>query len=523
MKHQIAFSAPHHQASEIGLELLRQGASATEAMVGAAAAISVLYPHMNGLGGDSFWLIQEPGKEPVAINGGGRSAAHASIDWYNERGFSAIPERGGASALCVAGTLSAWQQALKLSQNWQASLPLTELLAPAIELAQSGINVSDSLQSASRLTQPALGQFPAFSKLFLPNGQTLKAGELFRNQALGALLAHLGQNGLDDFYRGEIAQQIADVLQDSGSPLRFNDLAAQKASMVQPLCVSTRMGKFYNLPLPTQGCASLIIVALMHRLLKPSQSEAMQIHLLVEATKQAFLVRDRLVCDPDICSESITDYLTDDALDAMAKAINPEQALPWPQVAKPGDTVWMGCCDHQGRMVSFIQSLYWEFGSGVAIPELGLVWNNRGVSFSLDKNSPLALAPNRLPFHTLNPALANLYDGRSMVYGTMGGEGQPQTQAAILWRYLYLEQSLAQSISAPRWLLGRTWGQSSYDLKIEAPLADVLTPLHHMGHRVQSVPTHSEMMGHAGGIVTQHHQVIAAASDPRSDGLALIR
>lgn len=523
MKHQIAFSAPHHQASEIGLELLRQGASATEAMVAAAAAISVLYPHMNGLGGDSFWLIQEPGETPVAINGGGRSAAKASIGWYHEQGLSAIPERGGASALCVAGTISAWQQALELSQNWQAPLPLTELLMPAIELARSGIAISKSLQLASQLTKPALGASPEFSELFLPGGQTLKAGDLFRNRALGSLLEHLGRNGLDDFYRGESAQQIACALRGYGSPLRLVDFAAHDAQLVQPLCVSTRLGQFYNLPLPTQGCASLIIVALMQRLLKAHQSEAEQIHLLVEATKQAFLVRDKLVCDPCICSESITDYLTDDALDAMAKAIDPEQALPWPQIAKPGDTVWMGCCDNQGRMVSFIQSLYWEFGSGVVIPEFGLVWNNRGVSFSLDKHTPLALAPKRFPFHTLNPALANLHDGRSMVYGTMGGEGQPQTQAAILWRYLYLEQSLAQSISAPRWLLGRTWGQSNYDLKIEAPLADVLTPLRHLGHRAQCVPTHSEMMGHAGAIVTQHHRVVAAATDPRSDGLALIR
>ncbi|CAG9295467.1 gamma-glutamyltransferase family protein [Celerinatantimonas diazotrophica] len=523
MKHQIAFSAPHHQASEVGLELLRQGASATEAMVAAAAAISVLYPHMNGLGGDSFWLIQEPGKQPIAINGGGRSAASATIDWYREQGFSAIPERGGASALSVAGTISAWQQALELSQHWQTPLPLAELLAPAIELAHRGITVSESLQSASRLTHPALGELPAFAECFLPNGQTLKTGELFRNGALGSLLEHLGQHGLDDFYRGEAARQIAGALECSGSPLRQVDLAAHKAQMMQPLCVSTRMGKFYNLPLPTQGCASLIIVALMDRLVKPHQSEAMQIHLLVEATKQAFLVRDRWVCDPAICSQPITDYLTDDALDSMAKAIDPERALPWPQIAKPGDTVWMGCCDDQGRMVSFIQSLYWEFGSGVVIPEFGLLWNNRGVSFSLDNDAQLALAPKRLPFHTLNPALANLYDGRSMVYGTMGGEGQPQTQAAILWRYLHLGQSLAQSISAPRWLLGRTWGQSNYDLKLEAPLEDVLVPLRHLGHRTQSVPIHSEMMGHAGAIVTQHRQVIAAASDPRSDGLALIK
>ncbi|MFM2486170.1 gamma-glutamyltransferase family protein [Celerinatantimonas yamalensis] len=518
----IAFSAPHHQVSQIGLDILAKGGSAIEAMVAAAAAMSVVYPHMNGLGGDSFWLIHQPGKAPVALSGAGRSAQLASIQAYQAQGHGHIPERGGAAALTVAGTLSGWQTALSQSGQWQPAMSLEELLSPAQKLADAGITVSHSLQTASQLTYSSLQNTYGFAACFLNQGQPLREGERFKNPQLANLFRRLISVGLDDFYRGDIGQCIAQHLEAAGSPLRFADLAKQTGQWLEPLSVTTRQGQFYNLPLPTQGAASLIIVALMDRCLDNRQDEATQLHLIVEATKQAFLVRDQLICDPAFAPGDIRHWLDYEQLDKLASNISATRALAWPKIAKPGDTVWMGCCDKQGRMVSFIQSLYWEFGSGVVIPELGLIWNNRGVSFSLDADHLHALRPNSLPFHTLNPALAHLSDGRVMIYGTMGGEGQPQTQAALLWRYLYQQHALTESLSLPRWLLGRTWGDSCHDLKIEAPLAPLQQSLQGFGHQLKQVPALSELMGHAGSIVQQQGTIIAAASDPRSDGQALI-
>jgi gamma-glutamyltranspeptidase/glutathione hydrolase len=245
-------------------------------------------------------------------------------------------------------------------------------------------------------------------------------------------------------------------------------------------------------------------------------------HLLIEATKQAFIARNRFVADESRLAIELSSLLNDEQLEKMCREIVLELAQPWPHEAKHGDTIWMGACDSEGRMVSYIQSLYWEFGSGVVSPSTGIAWNNRGSSFSLDPNSLQALAPNLTPFHTLNPAFAELTDGRRMSYGTMGGEGQPQTQAVLLSRYVYHNMPLAKAISEGRWLLGRTWGDVSHNLKIEADFAnEVASNLIERGHDIAVVDARNEMMGHAGAVVLFDNGETLAATDPRSDGSAI--
>ena len=206
------------------------------------------------------------------------------------------------------------------------------------------------------------------------------------------------------------------------------------------------------------------------------------------------------------------------ALDALARSLDAQRAAPWPEVAVPGDTVWMGAADAQGRVVSYIQSVYWEFGSGVVLPESGVQWQNRGASFTLGPG-PNALAPGRLPFHTLNPALARLNDGRVLAYGTMGGEGQPQTQAAVFTRHVLFGQDMQAAVSAPRWLLGRTWGADSTNLKIESRADPALVAaLAAAGHDVELVGPYEDMMGHAGAVAFHPDGRIEGATDPRADG-----
>lgn len=519
---QIAFSAPHHQAAEIGLEILQQGGSAVDAMIAAAAAISVLYPHMNSLAGDGFWLIQTPGAAPRAIDACGNAAQLASIGWYKQFGFEQIPTRGALAALTVGGTLSGWQKARDIAGESQPLLPLDALLAPAIGLATKGVVVSESLAAASVKVQAQLADQTEYQRAFMPNGRPLFAGENFSNPNLALFLQRLATKGLRDAYSGELAQQIATALEQAGSPLRLADLEAYSAQEVNPLSITTRFGTCYNLPAPTQGIASLLILGIYDRLYKPEWDEAERVHCLVEATKQAFMLRDREVADPRRLSERWPDLLSSPSMDQLAAQVT-EQALPWPHIAEAGDTVWMGCVDQQGTMVSFIQSIYWEFGSGVVIPDLGLLWNNRGCSFSLQANHRNALQPGYKPLHTLNPAFAVLNDGRRISYGTMGGDGQPQTQAAILTRYVYDNLPLDQAISRGRWLLGRTWGDQPQDLKLERDLQHLIgAQLSARGHRVQTVTPSNELMGHAGAVVCFANGSSLAASDPRSDGAGLL-
>jgi gamma-glutamyltranspeptidase/glutathione hydrolase len=214
-------------------------------------------------------------------------------------------------------------------------------------------------------------------------------------------------------------------------------------------------------------------------------------------------------------------FLTDAFLDRCADAVDMRRALPWPEPALRGDTIWMGVADEQGRMASCIQSVYWEFGSGVVLGDTGIVWQNRGSSFSLDAASHLALEPGKQPFHTLNPALARFDDGRHMVYGTMGGDGQPQSQAAVFSRYAMYGQGLQAAVSAPRWLLGKTWGQETTTLKFERRFDPaLLDAMAAAGHDVERFDeNYSDTMGHAGAIVRLPNGVYLGAADPRSDGV----
>lgn len=511
------FVAPHHLAAQAGRDVLKAGGNAVEAMVAAAASIAVVYPHMNAIGGDGFWLIHEPGKAPVAIDACGSSAALADRAFY--AGLETIPSRGPTAALTVAGTIGGWAKALEVAAGWGTPLPLPDLLAEAIGQARNGIVVSRSQAHLTRVKFDELKDVPGFADVYLSDGQVPAEGSLMKQTALGDTLAHLAEKGLDDFYRGELATRMAAELEQLGSPLRLADLQAYQAQVVTPLQVRLGDATLYNMPPPTQGLASLLILGVFERL-KVAEAEGFaHVHGLVESTKQAFMIRDRVVTDPRRVPADPQGFLAPDNLDALAAAVDPDSALEWPRPTSPGDTIWMGCIDSEGRAVSFIQSVYWEFGSGVVLPSSGVAWQNRGISFSLDPSALQALEPGRKPFHTLNPALALFDDGRVLSYGTMGGEGQPQTQAAVFSRYR-LGSDLQAAITAPRWLLGRTWGDVSTSLKLENRFpTELIEQLRAAGHVIEVLDeAFSDTMGHAGALLRHPSGVLEGAADPRSDG-----
>ncbi|PWV63167.1 gamma-glutamyltransferase family protein [Plasticicumulans acidivorans] len=513
-------TAPHHLAAQAGLAVLRDGGNAVEAAVATAAALAVVYPHMTGLGGDGFWLIAEPGQPPLAIDACGRSGAAVTPALYAGRGLDAVPWRGPLAAITVAGTVSGWDAALRAAAPWGPPLPLVRLLEEAIFHAEHGIAVSASQAELSAGKFAELAPQPGFAAHYLPDGAAPHCGQRLTQPALAATLRRLAEAGLDDFYRGALARDIAADLAAAGSPLRLDDLNAQQALLTQPLSVELPEATLYNLPPPTQGLASLLILALFRRLGVSEAEGFAHVHGLVEATKQAFRVRDRAVCDPQHLPGEPATWLHADVLESLAADIDPARALPWPAPPGGGDTVWLGAIDAAGRAVSFIQSVFFEFGSGVVLPQSGLCWQNRGASLSLAPGALNPLAPGRKPFHTLNPALARFRDGRLMSYGTMGGEGQPQTQAAVFSRYALFGQPLQQAVSAPRWLLGRTWGEASVTLKLEDRFApELVSALRAAGHALEILPAFTSTMGHAGALVRHADGLLEGASDPRSDGV----
>ena len=512
-------TAPHNLAAETGLRVLRDGGNAIEAMMAAAAAIAVVYPHMNGIGGDGFWLIHAPGAEPVGIDACGASGG--AVDDALYAGMNSVPSRGPLAANTVAGAVSGWQAALAISDRWGGSLPLARLMEDAIRYANEGFPKSGNQFRVTAAKQDELSEISGFKPTFMgPGGTQAAEGAMFRNPRLGDTLAALAADGLDGFYHGKLARTIAADLARAGSPVSGADLGGHTADVVRPLSVRLGCGTAYNMPPPTQGAASLMILALFDGLGVVEADGFDHVHGLVEATKQAFMLRDAHIADPAIMTADPADWLAAEFLDGRAAAIDPSRAMPWPPTGEPGgDTVWMGAIDRDGRAVSYIQSVYWEFGSGVVLEDTGITWQNRGSSFSLTDGARNRLAPGRKPFHTLNPALALLADGRTMVYGTMGGEGQPQTQAAIFTRHVGFGRDLQAAVTAPRWLLGRTWGDETMTLKLEARFDPALVrALADAGHAVETVEPFSDLMGHAGAVVRHEDGGLEGATDPRSDG-----
>jgi gamma-glutamyltranspeptidase/glutathione hydrolase len=513
-------AAPHSAAVEAGRAVLAEGGNALEAMIAMAAAMVALFPHMTHLGGDAFWLIREPSGRVRALMGAGRAGAMASVPFYREHGHDAIPPRGPLAALTTPAAVATWILALEAARAQGGRLPLTVLLEPAIRLARDGYVVTKSQARLAAEKLPELAPLPGFATTFLTDGKPPETGAILRQAALAATLAHLASAGLEDFYRGDVGREIATDLAAIGSPVTRTDLERTRAVVTEPLSTTIEAATLYNTPPPTQGLASLIILALFARLRVAEAEGFDHIHGLIEATKRAFAVRDRFITDPDRLSGPAEPLLAAAFLDAQAERIDRRKAAKWAGAAGPGDTVWIGAADASGLVVSSNQSIYWEFGSGCVLPATGVLMQNRGASFSLEPGALNALAPGRAPFHTLNPALATLRDGRVMAYGTMGGDGQPQTQGLLFSRHVLYRQPLAAALDRPRFLLGRNWGSAVTNLRLEEGFdGHLVDRLLSAGHDVEVLAErHSDLMGHAGAVILHPDGMLEGAHDARADG-----
>lgn len=525
----------HYLASATGLHTLRRGGSAADALIAANAVLCVAYPHMAGLGGDAFALVHRPGGPVQGLNASGPAAALATRDRYREWGHTeAIPSRGARSALTVPGAVDGWREL----HERHGRLEWSSLFDDAVHLARSGVPVSRSLAEWSADDVPDLRQQDLAARTFLPGGRAPREGERLRNEALATSFESIARHGARaGFYEGDLAERLCAPLADAGSPLRADDLAAFRAEWVDPITTRYRGYDAYEMPPNTQGFAALQVLGILDGLDVAGFGDgtADYLHHAAEAVKIAFADRDAWLTDPGSLDIPL-DRLLDPAYLAERRGlIAPETSLTMgevpPGIAAPGssggdvggDTCYLCAVDSDGLAVSLIQSVYHDFGSAFVAGDTGILLQNRGSFFSLDDAHPNRLEPGKRSFHTLIPGML-LKDGEpDLVYGTMGGEGQPQTHAALVTRLVDFGYDVQQAIEAPRWLMGRTWGTKSLDLSLEGRVPDgVIRELERRGQPVKVLADWDDNMGHAQAIrIDRTHGYLEGGADPRGDGLAL--
>ena len=456
---------------------------------------------------------------PLALSTCWRPVAAATCELY--AGADEIAPRGPRAALTVPGAVDGWVQA----HARFGRLPFADCLAPAIDLARDGFPVAASPARYAAEHRDLLAATASTAAAYLgPGGAPPRRGDVVRLPRLGDTLEAIAATGRGAFYEGEIAAAIGAFLAPAGGVLTAEDFAAHRSDWVEPARVRYRGRTAVAPPPNSQGFAGLQILGILEHVDVAALADvpAAYVDAVVRATALAFEDRDRHLCDPafgDIPLERLLDpaYLAGRAA-LLDRA--PAGALAAPRPA--GDTTFSCAVDADGNAAAVIQSIYQEWGSGVVAGETGVLLQNRGCFFSLDPDHPNCLAPGKRTAHTLTAAMLIGDRGPELVYGAMGGEGQPQTQAAIATRVVDHGRSVQEAVSVPRWLLGRTWGEQHRGLRLEAGLgADVAAALAARGHEnVSLVDDFDDVMGHAQAIrVFDEH--LEAAADPRGDGAAL--
>jgi gamma-glutamyltranspeptidase/glutathione hydrolase len=521
-------ASPHSLASAAGVGALRAGGSAVDAAIATGAALSVLYPHMTGVGGDAFWLIYDArGGRVRYLNGGGRAARSASIDWFRSRGMQEIPLRGFLPAtLTVPGAVASWCAA----HEEYGRLPLSRDLGAAIEYAREAYPVTGRL---ARWIEMCAGENALNAHalaLFVPNGAAPRAGDKLANRGLALVLERIAADGHEGFYSGDTARSLASFSRAGGGFFDEADLGAQRATWGEPLSATYRGVEIYETPPPTQG----FTVLEMLNLVEPYEIGKMDplgpelAHLLVQAKQIAYHDRDRLLADPEFQPVPVERLISKPYAEERRRLMRADRALPWDLVPSfgtlAGDTVFVCAVDAEGNAAALIQSLYFTFGSGVVAGDTGIVLQNRSAYFSLDPAHPNRLEPGKRPMHTLIASIALKHGRLWQVLGCMGADGQPQIHLQSYVGLVDFGFDIQQVLEMPRWLSGRfSIGDPRDLLNIEGRFPEAtVKELERRGHTVNRWPDFCELAGHAHGItIDPVSGMRAGGADPRSDGAAI--
>ncbi|RKD24672.1 gamma-glutamyltransferase [Ammoniphilus oxalaticus] len=512
--------SPHYLASMAGNSILEKGGNAFDAAVAVAACLGVVYPAMTGPGGDSFWLTYSPKEGKVnAYNGAGRSGSKVTRELYE--GEESIPFRGIRAAITVPGQVDAWDAII----SKYGKLTLKEALQPAIDYALNGFPYTRDQYVNTKKNLDVLSKIPITKDTYTPNGQVPRVGSRFVQENLGKSLQLIAEQGRDVFYKGELGDRIINYIQENGGYLVKEDFEKHKGFWTEPISTTYRGYDMYQFGPPTQGLASLMTLNILENFdfSKIEHGSFEYYHLLVEALKLSFEERNAELTDPEFHKIPLDRILSKEYARQKAEQIR-SKASSLDSAFMGADTAYAAVVDEEGNAVSFILSIYHEYGSGIVAGDTGILMQNRGSFFSLDPNHVNTLEPNKFTFTTIIPAMA-CKDGKPYIlYGTQGGEGQPQTQTAMITRMLEYGMDPQEAVSQPRWLWGRTWGVARLDLKIESRCCpNTIQALRDAGHDVNVVKDYDDFMGHASAIKVDDDGFLQGGVDPRSDGAAIGR
>jgi gamma-glutamyltranspeptidase/glutathione hydrolase len=502
----------HPRATLTALDVLRAGGNAVDAAIAAVAVQCVVEPQSTGIGGDCFVLYSPGGGSPLALNGSGRAPARATVDWYVEHGIREIAVQT-PHAVTVPGAVDAW---CTLNRA-HGTRSLAELLEPAARAAEEGYVVTPRVAADWHRNREKLRD-PFTAALFLPSGKPPAPGDKMTNPPLAATLRRIGREGREAFYAGTVMQDILNRLKSLGGLHEEEDFAGQRSNWVEPIHAAYRGYEVYECPPNGQGMAALMILRTLagYALDGDAFGEADRLHLLAEAAKAAYWVRDNFICDPDHVPVDVAGFLSEARAERTRRAIRLDQALPAPRWAEieHKDTVYLCVVDRDGNACSFINSLFSSFGTGILAPQSGVLLHNRGTGFRTIPGHPNAIAPHKRPFHTIIPGML-VKDGRAvMPFGVMGGQYQAVGHAHFIHRMLDRGMDPQEAAEQPRIL--PLHGVLQVERAVPGP---IVADLAQRGHRIQmqEVP-----LGGCQAIWIDHARgVLIGGSEPRKDGLAL--
>ena len=514
----VATSQP--LASQVGLEVLKRGGNAVDAAIAMAAVLNVTEPMMTGVGGDMFAIVYwAKTKELKGLNASGRAPRALSLDYFAKNNIKRMPEFGMTS-ITVPGAVDGWTTL----RDKYGTMKLADLLAPAIGYAENGFPVMEKAAEDWNAEVQKLKRTPAAASNYLIDGRAPRPGEIFRQPNLARTLRTIADGGRDAFYKGPIAKSIVDYMKDNGGFITMEDLAATRADWVEPISTNYRGYQVYELPPNGQGITALIALNILEGFdLGAMRSQPAQYyHTMIEAMKLAFADRNRYIADPTFSKVPVSELLSKDYAAKRRALIDPRKPLDNPppgDINLGSDTTYFTVVDKDGNAVSFINSLFDAFGSGVVGGDTGIVFQNRGSAFSLDPKHPNAIAPGKRPFHTLIPAMVMKDNQLFMSFGVMGGAIQAQGHVQVLVNLIDLKMGLQEAIDAPRYRF--TSGRS---VLLEDELgSSVIEQLLSMGH-VRGKPPgvlRSSMGGGQAIMIDPVSKTLMGASDQRKDGMAL--
>ncbi len=437
-------------ATQVALEIMRQGGNAIDAAIAANACLGLMEPTGNGIGGDLFAIVWDAKtKKLYGLNASGRSPRSLTLDEFRRRGLKKIPPFGPLP-VTVPGCVDGW---FELHRRF-GKLPMSKVLAPAIRYAREGFPVSEVI--ARRWAGGVrLKRYPGFAEIYLPNGRPPRKGDIFRNPMLAGTLERIAAGGRDVFYRGEIARTIDAYMKQHGGFLRYDDLAAHRSQWVEPVSTTYRGYRLWELPPNGQGIAAIQILNLLEGfdLKRAGFGSPQHLHWFIEAKKLAFEDRARFYADPKFSKLPVERLISKEYAAERRKLIGSRAARRYPPgdlVPESGDTIYLTTADAERNMVSLIQSNYRGFGSGMCPTGLGFCLQDRGELFDLEAGRANSYAPGKRPFHTIIPAFVTRDGKPFMSFGVMGGATQPQAHAQIIMNIVDFGMNFQEAGDAPR-------------------------------------------------------------------------